>query len=248
MKYTPGRWAVCTLGSRGGSCCGQAGDEQREGSMGLQALCAGAAGARSTSPMGSGGISSDSTARGFAPVVINGNYSASYAVIQGNAQRGLLHITWPIRRCQEWERTASASWPISPPKPFSKEKLFVWLLRKGQNARHCCPLGRSPPPVLTSLHCSLCYTEANPGQIMVLCGSERQRATVQQGWWPVSRKEGWRRITLLSSNEALQQLSCLFQQCLILHALIRRNRLIFLTSFSLKWVIDISHLCTVWHG
>lgn len=43
------------------------------------------AGAHSTSPMGLGGISSDSTARGFASLVINGNYSASYAVIQGKA-------------------------------------------------------------------------------------------------------------------------------------------------------------------
>lgn len=76
-------------------CCGQAGDEQREGSTGLQAPCAGAAGAHSTSPMGSGG-SSDSVARGFASLVINGDYSASYAVIQGKA---------PTKWASEWHCT-----------------------------------------------------------------------------------------------------------------------------------------------
>lgn len=131
---------------------------------------------------------------------------------------------------------------------LSERKAFGLTTEEGTGCWALLSRGQEPtssphlPPQLLLLH------RSKPRANSVLCGSARQWATLQPGWWRVSRREGWRKITPLSSYEPLQQLSCLFQQRLILHALIRRNRLIFLTSFSLKWVIDISHLCTVCHG
>lgn len=54
--------------------------------------------------------------------------------------------------------------------------------------------------------------------------------------------------TFEQSRAQQQQLRCLSQQCFTPHALIRRNHLILLTSFSAKWVIDISQLCLALHG
>lgn len=159
MKYTPGRWAVCTLGSRGGSCCGQAGDEQREGRMGLQALCAGAAGACSTSPMGSGGISSDSTARGFAPLVINGNYSASYAVIQGNAQTkraSAHHLTY--QKMPGVRKNCICIMTYISTQAFQQRKAFCLTTEERAGCQALLPLGQEPtssphlPPLLPLLH------------------------------------------------------------------------------------------------
>lgn len=133
------------------SCCGQAGDEQREWSTGLQAPCAGDAGAHSTSPMGSGGISSDSTARGFAPLVINGNYSASYAVIQGKAptkRAAARHLTY--QKMPRVRKNWICIMTHISTQAFQKRKAFCLTTEEGTGCQAASPwagahLHSSPP-------------------------------------------------------------------------------------------------------